>query len=77
MRLRTRNRVYIVTSRVKCTCNTLYIAAFARRIPAFISDNNRNLFAVKLIVKLSELFLTLCKLPAVLKHVHVFIEFNL
>ena len=54
IRLRTRDRDYLVSARIKRRCQTLDITTFAGSIPSLVSNNNRNVMPIRLIVQIVE-----------------------
>ena len=66
VRLRTCNRVNDVSAGIQRTGDSLDVAALACCIPAFISDNDRNLLAVEFIMQFMELRLQEFQLELVL-----------
>ena len=66
MRFRTCNRIYHITSGIKCLRYPLDISALSSRIPALVSDDDRNLLLVKFVVQSAELLLQLVEFLLVL-----------
>ena len=59
MRLRTCNRMHLVSTRIECSGNPFDISAFSRSIPAFVGNDHRHFLAVQTIVQFAKALLQL------------------
>ena len=77
MRLWAGDRMYLIASRIQRSRKALDIASLTRRVPALISDNDRNLLAVKTVMQFSQPVLQPFQLCLVLIGIQRFIERHL